>query len=109
MAYTAQAYTDLGDIYAYLAFERKAPRTAKAQVDRIRKAVAALQTFPESCPVVDWRPWAAQGVRKMPVDHYVVFYCVDKSQKRATVLRIFYGGRDVEHLVCQEETDREGN
>ena len=39
------------------------------------------------------------GVRKMPVSHYVVHYLADTAEKAMTIIRIFYGGRDVENIV----------
>ena len=32
----------------------------------------------------------------MPVDHYLVFYIPDTAAKTVTVLRVIYGGRDMD-------------
>ena len=42
------------------------------------------------------------GIRKLPVGHYVVYYQVNATDQTVTVIRIFYGGRDVEHIVSEE-------
>ena len=39
------------------------------------------------------------GIRKMPVERYVVYYCADMKRKAVTIIRIFYGGRDVEGII----------
>ena len=32
----------------------------------------------------------------MPVDHFVVFYIPDEEEKTVTVIRIVYGGRNID-------------
>lgn len=42
------AIRELDHIYEYIANEKLAPENAKGQVDRIKKAVLSLDTFPQS-------------------------------------------------------------
>ena len=35
------------------------------------------------------------GMRKVPVDNYIVFYLVDNDNRIVIVDRVFYGGRDI--------------
>jgi toxin ParE1/3/4 len=41
-------------------------------------------------------------MRKMPVNNYVVFYLIDDPKHTVNIVRIFYGGRDVESIVRGE-------
>ena len=43
-----RAIRELDNIYEYIANEKLAPENAKGQVDRIKKAVLSLDTFPQS-------------------------------------------------------------
>ena len=43
-----RAIRELNRIYEYIAKEKLAPENAKGQVDRIKKAVLGLDTFPQS-------------------------------------------------------------
>ena len=43
-----RAIRELDCIYEYIANEKLAPENAKGQVDRIKKAVLSLDTFPQS-------------------------------------------------------------
>lgn len=97
--YSPAARDDLKSIYSYIAFNLKEKQTAKNQTDRIRSAVRSLAQFPNRHEKVDWEPWASMGMRKMPVDRYIVFYLVDEESHAATVTRIFYGGRDIEGII----------
>jgi len=43
-----KAIRELNGIYEYIANEKLAPENAKGQVERIKKAVLGLDTFPQS-------------------------------------------------------------
>ena len=38
-------------------------------------------------------------MRILPVDNYVVYYMVNTFDLVVIVTRVFYGGRDVEHII----------
>ena len=91
--YSALAKTDLKDIYSYIAFELKARATARAQTDRIRQEIKALDTLPERYQIVDWEPWQQMNVRRVSVDNFVVFYRVSRNEKVVEIVRIVYRNR----------------
>jgi len=41
-------------------------------------------------------PWKSRGLREVPVDNYLVFYIPDDSSETVTIIRVVYGGRDVD-------------
>ena len=97
--YSPAALDDLKDIYAYLAYELKAPSTAKNQANRINAEIGSLDFMPCRYEQVDWEPWKSIGMRKVPVNNFVVFYKVDLDAMTVTVLRIVYGGSDVRRIA----------
>lgn len=97
--YSAEAVEDLRNIYQYIAEELQAPQAAQGQADRIRKAIRALNSFPSRFAAVDWEPWASMGMRKVPVDNYLVFYLVQNEDSTVTIVRIFYAGRNIEEII----------
>lgn len=97
--YTPEAVDDLRGIYSYIAMELLVPDTAKNQVNRIREAILNLDSFPKKHPEVDWEPWKGMGVRKFPVDNYIVFYLVDDEMLEVNIVRIFYGGMNIEEII----------
>lgn len=97
--YAPQALDDLRDLYSYVAFSLKEPATAQKLVNRIRKAARSLDALPGRYPVVDWEPWQSMGMRKVPIDHFVVYYTVEDTPPTVTVIRIVYGGRDRANLL----------
>lgn len=106
MTYSPAARDDLREIYTYIAFQLKVRQTASNQVSRIGKEIRTLDRVPERFPLVDWEPWLSMAMRKVSVGNYVVFYRVDKEAQTVTVIRIFYGGRNIEGIVAADtETD----
>ena len=97
--YAPEALDDLKEIYAYIAFVCGAPGTAEKLVKRIRDRVRSLDVLPSRYAAVDWEPWKSMGMRKAPVDRFVIFYTVDDSDNRVVVIRIFYGGRDIRAIL----------
>ena len=87
----------------YIAYELQAPQAARNQVNRIRSAIKKLNSMPERHEVVSWEPWTSMGMRKIPVNNYVVFYIIE--QDVVIVNRIFYGGRDIEGIIQSKEED----
>lgn len=102
VVYSPEAMDDLKEIYAYIAFTLLVPETAEKQVNRIRKEVRSLDFMPSRYSLVDWEPWKSMGMHKVPVDNFVVYYTVNDDSRTVTVIRIFYGGRDVANIVNTE-------
>ena len=100
--YSPAAREDLKGIYSYIAYMLKESTTAARQTDRIRKSIRSLDAMPERHRAVEWEPWASLGMRRMPVDNYVIYYLVDRAEHTVTVVRIFYGGRNVEEIIKDE-------
>ena len=77
-------------------YELKSPETASGQLDRLEKNILDLDFMPDRFRLYEKEPWHSRGLRIMPVDNYLVFYITDHSAKTVTVIRIMYGGRDVD-------------
>lgn len=99
VVYSPEAVNDLKDIFAYIAYELLAPGTAAKLADRIRKKIRSLDFMPSRYALVDWEPWHSMGLHKLPVDNFIVFYLADDASKTVTVIRIVYGGRDLENIL----------
>ncbi len=85
-----------------VAFKLKERQVAKRLVERIRKEIRALNTFPERFQSVEWEPWASMGMRQLVVGNYIIYYLVDISLKQVAVSRVVYGGRNIESMIRDE-------
>ena len=103
VVYSPEALNDLKDIYAYIAQELLVPDTALNQVNRIRKEIRSLDFMPSRYALVDWEPWKSMGMHKVPVDSFVVFYTVNSDSMTVAIIRIVYGGRDIESIAAKNQ------
>ncbi len=99
VVYAPLALEDMESIYRYIALHLQAQPTAQKQINRIRQKIADLSIMPTKYAKVDWEPWFSMSIRRMTIDHYLVFYRVEEENELVTVIRILYGGRDIETLV----------
>jgi toxin ParE1/3/4 len=93
---SAQADNDLRNIYEYIAYELQSPKNAKGQFDRLEKSILGLNQMPERFRAYKQEPWYSRGLRIMPVDNYCVLYIPNTEKAVVTVIRVMYGGRDIE-------------
>ncbi len=96
---TEPAAEDLQKIAAYIADDLLEPITARRFVDKMREAVMSLTNMPARHALVADARLATQGIRKLPVDNYIVFYMVSEKEGTVTIIRVLYGRRDWEHLL----------
>jgi toxin ParE1/3/4 len=91
---TEPAEIDLSEIGFYIAKELLEPSIAQKVVDQIGEAILKLEEFPFRNALVADEKLATQGIRKIIVENYLVFYIVAEESKRVTIVRILYGRRD---------------
>ena len=68
-------------------------------LDTLEKEIASLDQFPNRVPLTEEEPWHSQGVHKLPVKNYLVYFWVDEDAKKVQVFGIIYGRRDQRHQL----------
>ncbi len=96
---TEPAANDLQSISGYIADELLEKAIAKKLIGKIKDAVMSLADMPSRHALVGDQRLAAQGIRKLIVENYIVFYVITAKDETVTVIRILYGRRDWEHLL----------
>lgn len=84
------------DIFSYIAYTLMEPETAKRLTRRIMDEIEGLDAFPMRYPVYPHEPWHSFGMRHFPVGNYLVFYFPKEKSETVFILRIMYGGRDIQ-------------
>lgn len=97
--YSNQARRDLQAIYEYIALKLIVPETANKQVSRITKAIRTLDNMPERFKVYEKEPWKSQNLRYFSIDKYLIFYLPNKETETVNIVRIIYGGRDLNNQL----------
>ncbi|MFA9376097.1 MAG: type II toxin-antitoxin system RelE/ParE family toxin [Lachnotalea sp.] len=91
-----QADADLRSIYEYIAFDLQSPDNARGQLFRLEKSILSLEQIPERFHSYKKEQWESRGLRMMPVDNYCVLYILDIEQANVSIIRVMYGGRDID-------------
>ena len=92
---TPRAIRELDDIYEYIANEKLASENAKGQIDRIKKAVLSLDTFPQSHQERNEGRYAGKGYRQLLIDNYIVIFRIEETSKTVYLITIQYQGRNL--------------
>ena len=90
-----RAIRELDNIYEYIANAQLAPEYAKGQVDRIKKAILSLDTFPQSHQERDKGRYAGKSYGQLLVDNYIAIFRIDEPHKTVYVVTIQYQGRNL--------------
>lgn len=90
-----KAICELNNIYEYIANEKLSPENAKGQVDRIKKAVLSLDTFPQSHQERNEGRYAGKSYRQLVIDNYIAIFRIDEPHKTVYVVTIQYQGRNI--------------
>ena len=93
---TEQADNDIRNIYEYIAYELQSPENASGQLDRIEKCIMSLDYMPERYRFYDRELWKSRGLHIVSVDNYCVLYIVDNGNMTVSIMRVMYGGRDID-------------
>ncbi len=91
-----QAETDLRSIFEYIAFELQSVQNAIGQLKRIEESINNLEQMPDRFRAYEKEPWRSRGLRVMSVDNYIVFYIPNHDTKVVNIIRVMYGGRDID-------------
>lgn len=90
-----KAIRDLDGIYEYIANEKLSAENAKGQIERIKKAILKLDTFPQSHQERSEGRYAGKGYRQLLIDNYIVIFRTDENSRIVYVVTVQYQGRNL--------------
>jgi toxin ParE1/3/4 len=93
------AEADLRGILRYITDTLKEPTTARRVYNSIKATILGLDTFPLRNRVVSDEQFAAQGLRTMLAENYVIFYVADEATQEVHILRVLHGRREWQSLL----------
>jgi toxin ParE1/3/4 len=91
---TEPAENDLIEIGHYIKYELLEPQIALKTIDKISSKILELENMPLRNELVNDERLAIQGIRKLVVNNYIVFYNVSEKFKMVTIIRILYAKRN---------------
>ena len=91
---TTQASNQILEYASYIQNELLNPQAARKFVKDLREVIAGLDTMPQRHPQLEEEPWRSQGVRKMIVRGYLVYFWINEQTAMVHVVAVIYGRRD---------------
>ena len=91
---TKQAQERLEEIFGYISYELSASDASNTLLDKIENSIMKLSSFPERFQLVEEEHWRTEGIRKMVVKNFLVYYWVDRINKKVQVTAVIYERRN---------------
>lgn len=91
---TRQALEQMKDIVHYISNDLMAPDVANKLLDKMRAEITKLLSFPKKYALIDEEPWRTEGIRKIVVKNFLIYYWVDDENNRVQVTAVIYSRRD---------------
>lgn len=86
---------DIRDIYEYISNTLLAPLNAATVFNRITKAILSLNKMPERHKIYKTGS-NGEKIRFLVSGNHIIYYWIDESALQVNVIRILYGGMDIE-------------
>lgn len=91
---TRQAMEQMREIVHYISKELLEPEAADQLLDKIQEAIVSLSTMPKRHALIEEEPWRHEGVRKIVVKNFLIYYWVDEENHKVQVTAVIYNRRD---------------
>lgn len=91
---TRQARDHLRRIKKYIEEELLAPDAAKNTIETLKKEIKSLSKMPERIKLTDEEPWRSEGIHRMRVKNYYVYFWIDEDNAKVQVTSVIYVARD---------------
>ena len=99
LSMTETAVNDLDDILEYIANTLANPLAVKNLYDELSEAFQSVVVFPDAGAPVNNPTVLLNGVRKLFVKNYTVYYLPDYECEKVHILRIVYSHRDTDEII----------
>lgn len=97
--FTEKAEQDLDEILHYISVDLANPAAAQDLGRKIFEQINIVRSFPDCGAIIDNEFLSDKTVRKLSVDHYMIYYKADHDDKMISVIRIVYGKRDLDGIL----------
>ena len=91
---TRQAQEQMAEIVDYISNELFAPEAASNLLDKMENSIMSLSEFPERFQLVEEEPWKTEGIHRLVVENFLVYYWINKLEKKVQVTAVIYAKRD---------------
>ena len=98
---TTQAEEQISEIAYYISVTLKTPDAAMAMLDDLDEVFETISTNPERQFLVEEEPWHSEGVRKIKVKNYLVYFWIDIENAAVQITGVCYAQRDQKKFLSK--------
>lgn len=91
---TKYAQKQVKDIARYVKIKLKNPDAATKLLVDLKTKILSLGNMPHRIPLTDEETWRSEGVRRMPVKNYLVYFWIDEEKRYVYVAAVIYNKRE---------------
>lgn len=91
---TPQAQQHLKGIRDYILYELKSPIAAKNTLLLLKTEIESLEIMPNRFPKADEIIQNENGIHKMTVKNFLIYFTVDENESTVNVFAVIYARRD---------------
>ncbi len=88
------AYTNIDEIYSYIANELQSEQNANSLVDELEKAIFSLEHMPFRGSVRKVGLYANKNYRQLIVKNYTIIYRINENSNEVIIVTVIYSKRD---------------
>lgn len=91
---TTQAQGQMREIIHYIASELKTPDAALHLLNALENAIVSLSHFPHRASLTDEEPWHSNGIHRLPVKNFLIYFWIDEHNLKVQITAIVYEKRN---------------
>lgn len=102
---TSQAEKQIQEIIHCISYELKAPDAALHLLDSFENTFTSLTQFPQRVTLMDEEPWRTNGIHRLPVKNFFVYFWIDDNKMKVQITAVIYSKRDQMHQLSQMDME----
>ena len=104
---TSHAEVSMREIAQYIAFDLMAPEAAVNLLVVLRQEMEKLVYMPGRVHLTPEEPWHSEGIHRLPVKNFYVYFWIDEDTKKVQVTDVIYIKRDQRRQLMNMPLDDE--
>lgn len=102
---TSQAEAQIQEILSYINHELKSPDATLHLLDALEASFLSLSQLPQRVALVNEEPWHTNGIRRLPVKNFLVYFRIDEDDMKVQIIAVIYAKRDQMGLLSQMDME----
>ena len=94
-----EAERDILTILHYIKDILKSPEASKRIYKKLKDSILSLSDMPHRCSLIKEESYRSNGIRKLFVENYIIFFYIDEFNNEVHVFRVLYKRREWKSLI----------